>query len=107
MVSNDPVGQKEYVTSRSANVRQRVIFTTDGNDVIDFRVQLEVEIDGTWTWVRRYDTSNGEAHMDIKRSNGTEEKHIPMNLPYKAALNHAIGEFEQKWEKFVEWYFRG
>lgn len=96
--------QHEYTISRSPHVRQLVRFVTDGKEVLDFTVQLEVESYGKWTWCRRYDTSNGEAHLDVKKADGTEEHHIPLGCSHNDGLTIALGELQDKWHRFCDWY---
>lgn len=52
-------------------MREQVRFSTGGNDVLEFVVQLEIKIDDSWAWIRRYDTMNGDAHLDVKYGDGT------------------------------------
>ena len=97
----------EYTISRSSTVRQYVHFVTDGNKVLHFTVQLEMERNGEWSWFRRFDTSNGEAHLDFKRHDGGEEHHVPLGCTHNDGLTIALRECEEKWGRFCEWYLQG
>jgi len=61
---------KRYTLVLDFDIREQVRFVTDGNDVLEFVVQLEIKIDDAWAWIRRYDTMNGVAHLDVKYGDG-------------------------------------
>jgi hypothetical protein len=98
---------KRYTVVLDFDMREQVRFVADGNDVLEFVVQLEIKIDDDWAWIRRYDTMNGVAHLDVKYGDGTIDKHKAMNLPFKEAFTVALGEIGSNWHKHRSWYLEG
>ena len=98
---------KRYTILLDYDMREQVRFSTDGNDVMEFVVQLEIKIDYSWAWIRRYDTMNGVAHLDVKYGDGTIDKHRAMNLPFKEAFTVALAEIGSNWQKHRSWYLEG
>ena len=47
---------------------------SDGREIIEFRIQLEILVDGEWYAVVRYATAHGSPHRDILRPNGEQTK---------------------------------
>lgn len=88
-------------------MREQVRFSTDGNEVLEFVVQLEIKIDDVWVWIRRYDTMNGVAHLDVMHGDGTIDKHRAMNLPFKEAFTVALAEIGSNWQKHRSWFLDG
>jgi hypothetical protein len=54
---------------------------SDGREIIEFRIQLEILVSGEWYAVIRYDTAHGKPHRDILRpSDPTEIGHALLNI---------------------------
>lgn len=77
-LSKEGPGRLYYTIDLDFDMRQQVRFVTDGNDVLEFVVQLEIKIDDAWAWIRRYDTMNGFAHLDVKYGDGSIDKYRAM-----------------------------
>jgi len=98
---------KRYTILLDFDIRQQVRFVTNGNEVLEFVVQLEINTDEGWAWIRRYDTMNGVAHLDVRHGDGTIDKHRAMNLPFNEAFEAALAEIGLNWQKHRTWYLEG
>jgi hypothetical protein len=54
--------------------RYRHFHVSDGKEIIEFRIQLKILVNGNWYAVVRYDTVHGKPHRDILRPNGEQTK---------------------------------
>ncbi len=62
-------------------------------------VQLEIEYQGTWKEVIRYDTSHGFAHVD-RYNNRNEQKKESLDMTFQEALTFADADINENWEKY-------
>lgn len=69
-------------------------------------VQLEVEIQGTWRPVIRYDTAHGFGHIDRYNLKGVQRKER-LHLPYDLMLIRAERDIKQKWAIYRERFLKG
>ena len=74
--------------------------------MIDFVVQLEVNLRGEWKPAVRYDTAHGFAHRDIFHADGRTEK-VPLSVSdYNSALTFAESDLRTNWELYRERFLR-
>lgn len=78
----------------------RVEFTSDGANVLDFVVQLEVVVEGVLQPAVRFDTAHGFPHMDILNPRGRLIEKKPLSMPLKQALTFAIDDIKVNWEVY-------
>jgi hypothetical protein len=63
-----------YLDPETRLCRYRHYHASDGKEIIEFRIQLEVFVDEEWLPVVRYDTAHGKPHRDILHPNGEQSK---------------------------------
>ena len=71
------MGEREfliYLDPETRLCRYRHYHVSDGKQITEFRIQLEIFVDGNWLVVVRYDTAHGKAHRDILHPNGEQTK---------------------------------
>ena len=83
-------------------MRTRMTLDRRGN-VTHFSVQLEVWIE-TWKPVVRYDSAQGEAHIDYVDPSGVTYEKVWLNIrpPYNTAMTRAENELKQHWSAHIE-----
>ena len=67
MPYNSNMGEREFLIFLDPETRlcrYRHFHVSDGKEIVEFRIQLEILIDDTWYPVIRYDTAHGKAHKD-------------------------------------------
>ncbi len=90
----------------AATVRQRTRFVTERKSIIEFVVQLEVQHQGRWKPVLRYDGAHGFAHRDRYNLRGEQRKEA-LPLDFRDALTYAIADLRARWPDYVERFLRG
>jgi len=89
----------------------RVLFESERGQVIRFMVQLECQIEkeGEWIPVVRYDTAHGYAHRDILHPRKKEEKVRMSVQDYNEAFTLAMAdvvekryEYRRRYEKWLK-----
>ncbi len=60
--------------------------------MVKFLIQLEVEIEGFWKGVIRYDTAHGYAHIDRFNIEGNKKKER-LDLNFKGSSPWRVGNF--------------
>jgi len=71
------MGEREfliYLDPQSRLCRYRHYHMSDGKKITEFRIQLEILVDGDWYAIVRYDTAHGQPHRDILHLNGEQTK---------------------------------
>ncbi len=97
---NQDVKEKEFVILLSHDSRIRHYHSRLKQQVVEFMVQLEVNIKGEWRPVVRYDTAHGFAHRDIFHGDGSSEK-IPLSIgDYNSILIFAELDVRSNWELY-------
>lgn len=92
------IKETRFVAPYTDSCRKRHIHKRIKNKVIQFTIQLELFINGSWSPILRYDTAHSFAHQDIIHADGTTEKiALPIN-DYNEALNWAEKEMERTWK---------
>jgi len=71
------MGEREFLIfldPETRTCRYRHYHVSDGSQIVEFRIQFEALINGTWYAVVRYDTAHGRPHRDILHPNGDQTK---------------------------------
>lgn len=63
-----------YLDQEMRLCRYRHYHVSDGKEIVEFRVQLEILVGDEWYAVVRYDTAHGKPHRDILHPNGEQTK---------------------------------
>jgi len=63
-----------YLDPETRLCRYRHYHVSDGKEITQFRIQLEVFVDEEWSPVVRYDTAHGKPHRDILHRTGEQTK---------------------------------
>jgi len=74
--------------------------------VVEFAVQLEVEVGDTWKPVIRYDTAHGYAHIDRYNLRGRSKKER-LPLSFSEALTRAERDIKQDWSVYRDRFLKG
>jgi hypothetical protein len=98
--------EKEYEILLGENARKRHYHSTERGKIIDFMVQLEVNVKGEWKPVIRYDRAHGYAHCDRYNLKGKKEKE-EIYLPYEEVLTLADEDIDDNWEIYKLRFLRG
>jgi hypothetical protein len=100
------LAEKQYLIRLGERARKRHYHKTDKGQVITFMVQLEVEIEGVWKPVLRYDCAHDFAHRDRYNLKGDRDKEgIP--LSYTESLDLADRDINDNWDIYQERFLRG
>jgi len=70
--------EREFVLLLSHDSRVRHYHSRLKQQVVEFMVQLEINVKGEWRPVVRYDTAHGFAHREFFHSDGKVEK-VPLS----------------------------
>jgi len=70
-----------------------------GGRVVNFVVQLEVEVEGEWKQVVRYDCTHKFVHRDSYDLRGKQRKEA-IDLSYEEALTFADEDLDENWERY-------
>ncbi len=100
------MGEKIYTRDLGEGARKRHYHKTEKGKIIYFAVQLEVELEGKWKPVIRYDCSHNFAHIDRYNNKGKKIKEN-INLPYEDSLTLADEDININWELYKEKFLRG
>jgi len=63
-----------YLDPETRLCRYRHHHVSNGKEIIEYRIQLEILVAEEWYPVVRYDTAHGKPHRDILHPNGTQTK---------------------------------
>jgi hypothetical protein len=90
----------------SAQIQESGITIERSLAVVEFVVQLEVEVRDTWKPVIRYDTAHGYGHIDRYNLRGRSKKER-LALSFSEALTWAKRDIKQDWSVYRERFLRG
>ena len=94
--------EKEFVLLLSHDSRVRHYHSRLKQQVVEFMVQLEVNVKGEWRPVVRYDTAHGFAHRDVFHGDGGAEK-VPLPVAdYNSTLTFAELDIRSNWDLYRE-----
>jgi hypothetical protein len=101
------LAEKEYLIRLGDRARKRHYHKTDKGRVVNFMVQLEVEVEeGVWKPVIRYDCAHDFAHRDRYNSKGEQDKTV-IALSYNESLDLADKDLNDNWDIYRERFIRG
>ena len=63
-----------YLDPETRLCRYRHYHVSNGKEIVEFRIQLEILVNEEWHPVVRYDTAHGSPHRDILHANGDQTK---------------------------------
>ena len=95
-----------YTLPVGTDARIRHYHRTQSGKVVEFVVQLEVEVRGTWKPAVRYDTAHGYAHIDRYNLRGRAKKE-KLALSFGQALTRAEREIKQNWPGYRDKFLKG
>ena len=98
--------ERRYILPVWIDARIRHYHRTERGKVVQFLIQLEVEVQDSWKEVLRYDTAHGYAHVDRFNVKGKKKKER-LGLSYNEALTRAERDMKQNWLIYRERFLRG
>ena len=98
--------ETSYTLPVLTDTRIRHYHRTQSGKVVEFVVQLEVEVRGTWKPAIRYDTAHGFAHIDRYNLKGRAKKE-KLALSFGQALTRAEREIKQNWLAYRAKFLKG
>lgn len=100
------MGEKTYTRDLGEGARKRHYHRTEKGKVVSFVVQLEVEFEGQWKPVIRYDCSHSFVHVDRydKRDRLRKER---IELTHEEGLTLADEDININWEIYMARFLRG
>jgi hypothetical protein len=91
----------------SGDDRAEMRLISEGEEVLDSSVQYVARIEGQWYPIVRFDTAHGHAHMNISRSDGTQETvQLPSNVDHADLFDMAVEDIHLRWRSYRELYLR-
>ncbi len=100
------MAEREYIIPYSMEVRKRHYHKTLKGKVERFVVQLEIEYEGIWKEVIRYDCAHGFAHRDAYSLQGKHTKE-ELFLSFEDALTLADEDIDDNWEDYRRKFLEG
>ena len=100
------MAEKEYIIPYSYDVRKRHYHKTSRGKVERFVVQLEINHDGKWKEVVRYDCAHGFAHRDSYDLVGRNKKE-KLFLSFEDVLTIADDDIDDNWEFYKKEFLDG
>jgi hypothetical protein len=90
---------REWIIDVSLDEAQiRCRYRRQGNQILDYTVQLEVWHQGRWQPVVRYDNAHGFCHCDTLHPDGSQDKTPIYRGDANANFTWAIRELRMNWE---------
>jgi len=98
--------EKRYTLPVWIDTRIRHYHRTERGRVVEFMIQLELEVENEWRPVIRYDTAHGFVHVDrfTRRGKRTKER---LSLTRGEALTRAERDIKQNWAVYRERFLSG
>jgi hypothetical protein len=100
------LAERLYIIPYDRSARKRHFHKTERGRVIHFVVQLEVEVEGEWKPVIRYDCAHDFVHRDCYNLVGRQKKE-ELNLGYAEALTLADEDIDDHWERYRSNFLKG
>lgn len=98
--------ERSYLLPIWTDTRIRHYHRTEKGRVVRFLIQLEVEVEGRWRGIVRYDTAHGYAHVDRFNIDGKKRKDR-LTLGFNEALTKAERDIKQNWLRYRERFLKG
>ena len=100
------MGEKTYTRALGEHARKRHFHKTEKGKVVDFVVQLEVQVSGVWQPVIRYDCTHDFSHIDRYNIHGEQEKEA-LQLSYAESLTIAHDDIDLNREPYKTKFLHG
>lgn len=103
------MGEREfliYLDPETRLCRYRHYHVSDGKQVIEFRIQLEIFADGNWVPIVRYDTAHGRPHRDILHPNGEQTKDWFEGYSMAEVLTIGKNDIMENWISYRDWFMK-
>lgn len=97
---------KEYVLLLGQRARKRHRHETVRGRIAAFMVQLEIQHQGKWKPILRYDSAHGFSHVDRYNLTGEQQKEA-LELTFEETLAYADADINKNWEEYQERFMRG
>lgn len=97
------MGEREFLIFLDPETRlcrYRHYHVSNGKEIVEFRIQLEILIDDIWYPVIRYDTAHGKAHKDTIKPNGDENKDWFEGYSVAEVLTIGQNDIMENWKKY-------
>ncbi len=86
----------------SLGCRARYRINPERGHIGAFVVQVEIEIDGHWLAMVRYDTAHGQPHRDRLDHTGAEIDKAWLPYDFTRAFKHATDDLRDNWQHYRE-----
>ena len=100
------MSETRYVIPLWLDTRLRHFHRTEGGRVVEFSIQLEVEVQGEYRPAIRYDTAHDAAHIDRFTRTGRRRREW-LDLDFDEALVRAERDLRENWLGCRERFLRG
>lgn len=100
------IKRTEFINWYSNSCRIRHTHISSYEKILEFILQLEIDIRDKWHPIIRYDTSHGFAHRDYCHPDGRVEKTPLFVSNYNEALTFAQEDLNINWELYREHYLK-
>lgn len=89
-----------YLDPETRLCRYRHYHISNGKEIVEFRIQLEVLVKDEWHPVIRYDTAYGKPHRDILHPNGEQTKNWLEGYSVAEALTVGQKDIMDNWQSY-------
>lgn len=89
-----------YLDPETRLCRYRHYHISNGKEIVEFRIQLEVLVKDEWHSVIRYDTAHGKPHRDILHPNGEQTKNWLEGYSVTEALTVGQKDIMDNWQSY-------
>lgn len=96
----------EFVIEFDQTCRLRECFIKSRGVILEFAIQLEIEVERKWVAIRRYDTAHGFFHCDIIHADRQMEKQPIPAANFNEALTIAEHDLRQFWKIYRDEFLR-
>ena len=97
---------KEFSSTLGEKARYRLRLDRKEKEITDFVIQLEVEVDGKWKPIVRYDASHGYPHRDLYTADGKSKDAVDTtydpDLGYANVASTAQDDIRKNWVRYCE-----
>ena len=97
------MGEREfliYLDPATRTCRYRHYHVSQGQKIIEFRIQLEIIVAGVWYAVVCYDTAHAKPHRDILHPNGSQTKEWLEGYSTSGALTFGQRDIMKNWQMY-------
>jgi hypothetical protein len=100
------MGEKSYLIMLDIDARKRHYHVVKAGRIINFTVQLEINVEGAWKEVVRYDCAHDYAHKDLYDIEGKQSK-INLYMNFEDALTFADEDIDENWTIYKQRFLEG